>query len=607
MDTRRLLLAGLLSLAVLMAWQTIFPPPVPVDPAPVEDPAGLSPIDGTDPVNGAAATESSPTAPAETGEAGAGASANQTGAEAPEPIAEAIAPALPPITGDPGQQVLLETERWRARFDSTGARLVSMELLTRKDAAGEQVELVRHRGANAAFPFSLVDGQGMPLALDRAHFAVETDRDRVAFSYRGPEGSARKEFRVDDDGLLTYAIQVEEPSSWAVWFGPGVANPSWDDLTDRLGKSSRQASVMKAELSSRQTSKLEEAEVIDGAGAAWFSLENKYFLMAVAPKEQVRGVALVPVRTLGDEDSGPSGWELAAQNVQGEGPVDAGLVVLPLGAGMSGSSYWGAKEYTRLSALPFDFEKTVRFGFFSFLARPLLYGLRWIHASVVPNWGWSIVLMTVAINLLLFPLRHKSFVSMQRMQKLNPRMEAIRNRYRPKLRDKQGRPNLEMQRKMNEEIQGLFKEEGVNPAMGCLPLLLQMPVFFAFYRLLAEAVELQGAPWIGWIADLSLQDPIKALPLLMGATQFLQTKTMPPAANPTQRIIMTTMPIWFTLFAFAFPAGLVLYWLTNNVLTIIQQAGYNRLKKAGYFGGADDAQAPKKQKLPKQAKAKPES
>ena len=134
-----------------------------------------------------------------------------------------------------------------------------------------------------------------------------------------------------------------------------------------------------------------------------------------------------------------------------------------------------------------------------------------------------------------------------------------------------------------------------------------MPVFFAFYRLLAEAVELQGAPWIGWIADLSLQDPIKALPLLMGATQFLQTKTMPPAANPTQRIIMNTMPIWFTLFAFAFPAGLVLYWLTNNVLTIIQQAGYNQLKKAGYFGGVDDSKAPKKQKLPKQAKAKPGS
>ena len=604
MDTRRLLLAGLLSLAVLMAWQTIFPPPVPVEPAPVEDITSLTPADGTVPASGAGASDASLESVAASGETGGGPS-EPAAESSPELLASE--PPLPAITGEPGQRVTLETERWTARFDSTGARLVSMELLTRKDAAGEHVELVRQRDDGAAFPFSLVDDQGVPLALDRAHYAVEADGDRVAFSYRGPEGTARKEFRIDEDGLLTYAIQVEEPSSWAVWFGPGVANPSWDDLTDRLGKSSRQASVMKGELSSRQTSKLEEAEFTEGAGTAWFSLENKYFLMAVAPKEQVRGVTLVPVRTLGDEDSGPSGWELASQNVQGDGPVDAGLLVQPSGAGMSGSSYWGAKEYTRLSALPFDFEKTVRFGFFSFLARPLLYGLRWIHASVVPNWGWSIVLMTVAINLLLFPLRHKSFVSMQRMQKLNPRMEAIRNRYRPKLRDKQGRPNLEMQRKMNEEIQGLFKQEGVNPAMGCLPLLLQMPVFFAFYRLLAEAVELQGAPWIGWIADLSLQDPIKALPLLMGATQFLQTKTMPPAANPTQRIIMTTMPIWFTLFAFAFPAGLVLYWLTNNVLTIIQQAGYNRLKKAGYFGGADDAQAPKKQKLPKQAKAKPGS
>lgn len=599
MDTRRLLFAGLLSLAVLMAWQMIFPPPVPVEPAPVEEAVLPSTADGV----GAMSADS-----AADGRGVLDERAEESNQVLIEDAAEDAVPALPPISGPPGQQVVLETERWSARFDSTGARLVSMELLTRRDAVGEQVELVRQRDESAAFPFSLVDDLGLPLALDRAPFAVERQGgSAVAFSYRGPEGTARKEFRVSDDGLLTYAIQVEKPSSWAVWFGPGVANPSWDDLTDRIRRSSRQASVMKGELSSRQTSKLEESEFIEGAGASWFSLENKYFLMAVAPTEQVRGVALVPVRTLGDADAGPTGWELASQNVQGEGPVDAGLLVLPVGDGMSGASYWGAKEYTRLAALPYDFEKTVRFGMFSFLARPLLYGLRWIHGSVVPNWGWSIVLMTVAINLLLFPLRHKSFVSMQRMQKLNPRMEAIRNRYRPKLRDKQGRPNLEMQRKMNEEIQGLFKEEGVNPAMGCLPLLLQMPVFFAFYRLLAEAVELQGAPWIGWIVDLSLADPIKALPLLMGATQFLQTKTMPPAANPTQRIIMTTMPIWFTLFAFAFPAGLVLYWLTNNVLTIIQQAGYNRLKKAGYFGGADDAQAPEKQKLPKQAKAKPGS
>lgn len=603
MDTRRLLLAGLLSLAVLMAWQMIFPPPAPVEPAGAEQVA--RDLSAEAPSRTSAADTSSPGRDDSESTEIAAPPPNPT-VDEQEPV-ETATSTLPPIAGMPGQEAVLETDLWRARFDSTGARLVSMQLLTRKDAAGEPVDLVRRREAGSAFPFSLVDATGQPLALDEAPFQMEATPGSIRFEYRGSEGAGRKEFRIDEQGLLEFSVEVDRPSSWAVWLGPGVANPSWDDLTDRLGKGSRQASVMADELSSRQTSKLEQVERIDGAGASWFSLENKYFLMAVAPNERVRGVSLVPVRTLGDEESGPAGWELASQNIQGEGPVDAGLVVEPDGGAMSGVSYWGAKEYTRLAALPYDFEETVRFGFFSFLARPLLYGLRWIHGSVVPNWGWSIVLMTLAINLLLFPLRHKSFVSMQRMQKLNPRMEAIRNRYRPKLRDKQGRPNLEMQRKMNEEIQGLFKEEGVNPAMGCLPLLLQMPVFFAFYRLLAEAVELQGAPWIGWIADLSLQDPYKALPLLMGATQFLQTKTMPPAANPTQRIIMTTMPIWFTLFAFAFPSGLVLYWLTNNVLTIVQQAGYNRLKKAGYFGGADDDQAPKKQKLPKQAKAKPGS
>ena len=188
--------------------------------------------------------------------------------------------------------------------------------------------------------------------------------------------------------------------------------------------------------------------------------------------------------------------------------------------------------------------------------------------------------MTIIIKIILVPLTHASFKSMQKMQKLQPKMEAIRRKYRPKLKDKQGRPNLEMNRKMNEEIQALFKQEGTNPAMGCLPILLQMPVFFGFFQILRQAVELWGVPWVGWIRDLSAPDPIWALPLIMGATQFLYTKTMPAPTNPSQKIIMNTMPIWITVFAFGFPSGLVLYWLTNNVFTIIQQTGFNRLKKA---------------------------
>ena len=588
-------MAALLSLVVLMGWQALFPPPPPVEPAPQDEATALSTPRASEASAAAeTAARSATTTPASesTSALGGDAAAEITAAEPVEPI-----------VGSAGAQAELETERWHAVFDATGARLISMKLLERRTADGNPVELVRRRESSQPFPFSIVDRTGAPLAVDATPFAItERSKEQLVFRYRGPQGDVTKTFRVDERGMLGYDVAVTAPATWSLWFGPGVANPEWNDFSDRFSKSARQATLMGEEMESRQTSKVEALEVNSGAGVNWFSLEDKYFLMAIAPLQQVAEVSYVPVRALGSEDEGLQGFVRTVDDVNAEGPVGVGLVVSSLAASQSGTSYWGAKEYTELAALPYGFEETVRFGMFGVIARPLLYGLRWIHSNLTPNWGWSIVLMTLAINLVLFPLRHKSYISMQKMQKLNPRMESIRSKFRPKLKDKQGKPNLDMQRKMNEEIQGLFKEEGVNPAMGCLPLLLQMPVFFAFYRLLSQAVELQGAPWLGWVTDLSVPDPYKVLPLLMGATQFIQTKTMPPATNPTQRILMNTMPIWFTFFAFTFPAGLVLYWLTNNVLTIVQQGGYNQLKKAGYLGGVDEPSKPSGAGKPSKAK-----
>ncbi|HEX7199074.1 MAG TPA: membrane protein insertase YidC, partial [Dongiaceae bacterium] len=211
--------------------------------------------------------------------------------------------------------------------------------------------------------------------------------------------------------------------------------------------------------------------------------------------------------------------------------------------------------------------------------RPLLAGLHWTYDHVLPNYGWAIILMTVLIKVLLLPLTHHSTMSMRKMQVLNPRMQAIRDRYRPKLKDKQGRPNLEMQRKMNEEVMALYKAEGVNPVGGCLPLLVQMPILYAFYRLLSTSVELRHAPWMLWVHDLSAPDPHLILPLIMGATQFLQVKLAPQSGDPAQRRLFLLMPLFMLIFFLSAPSGLVLYWLTNNVLTIVQQAVYNRFWK----------------------------
>jgi YidC/Oxa1 family membrane protein insertase len=178
--------------------------------------------------------------------------------------------------------------------------------------------------------------------------------------------------------------------------------------------------------------------------------------------------------------------------------------------------------------------------------------------------------------------------SMKKMQELNPKMQAIREKYRTKLKDKQGRPNIEMQQKQNQEIMALYKEHGVNPAGGCLPMLLQLPILFGFYSLLSTAIELRGAPWILWIKDLSVHDPYYVLPILMGATQFLQVRLAPQAGDPMQRRLFMMMPIVFTFLFLPSPSGLVLYWLTNNVLTILQQAVYNRLQ-GRTAGGAKTA------------------
>ena len=186
--------------------------------------------------------------------------------------------------------------------------------------------------------------------------------------------------------------------------------------------------------------------------------------------------------------------------------------------------------------------------------------------------------MTIVLKIVLLPLTLTGYSSMQKMQRLNPKIQAIRERYRPKLRDKQGRMNPEAQRQMNEEVMALYKAEGVNPAGGCLPMLLQIPVFFAFYSVLSTSVELWHAPWIGWIHDLSAKDPLYVLPIVMGVTQFVQQKMTPAAADPMQRRMFQLFPVIFLIFSLQFPSGLVLYWLVNNLLTIAQQAIQNAVK-----------------------------
>ena len=220
--------------------------------------------------------------------------------------------------------------------------------------------------------------------------------------------------------------------------------------------------------------------------------------------------------------------------------------------------YVGPKDQDRLEEIAPFLDLTVDYGWLWWLAKPLFAGLQLLH-GLLGNWGWAIVAVTVLIKLVFFPLSAASYRSMARMRKLQPEMLSLRERYGD---DRQ---------KLSQEVMALYKREKVNPMGGCLPMLIQMPVFIALYWVLSESVELRQAPWILWITDLSIRDPLYVLPILNGISMYVLQTLQPAPPDPTQAKVMRIMPVAFSFFFVLFPAGLVLYWTVNSILSIAQQ------------------------------------
>ncbi len=227
--------------------------------------------------------------------------------------------------------------------------------------------------------------------------------------------------------------------------------------------------------------------------------------------------------------------------------------------------YAGPKNYNNLTSLDKRLSSVIEYGWFTFIAKPMFSMLQFIY-SYVGNWGWTIVFTTILVKLILLPLSHKGMVSMNRLKELAPKVKELQEKYKD---DKQ---------KASMHMMELYKKEGANPMGGCLPVLLQIPIFFAIYRVLLNAIELKGAPWIFWIEDLSLMDPYYVIPILMGATMFLQQKITPNTmTDPVQQKMFQFLPVVFTFFFLWFPAGLTLYWFINNLVTVTQQYYVNRI------------------------------
>ncbi len=300
----------------------------------------------------------------------------------------------------------------------------------------------------------------------------------------------------------------------------------------------------------------------------WVGYENNYFIQAIIPLSE-SGYQIVP-RVIHPETE-------LIQAVYLTDPIDVGpneTMSLKL------RLYAGPKQIERLAQAGHNLQDAVDYGWFSFLARPLLVVLKWFY-SFTHNYGVAIILLTVIIKLIFWPLTHKSYVSMQRMKKIQPKIAQIREKYK------------DDREKLNQELMMVYKTYKVNPMGGCLPMVLQIPVFFALYRMLNAAVDLRHQPFMLWINDLTAPDRlnvgfsidlpmvghldgIPVLTILMGISMFIQQKMTPSTGDPRQEKIMLIMPVMFTFFFINFPSGLVLYWFINNILSIAQQYWINR-------------------------------
>lgn len=283
-------------------------------------------------------------------------------------------------------------------------------------------------------------------------------------------------------------------------------------------------------------------------GVKWSGFGDKYFLSAVAAKDT--DFASVALKEQGGILS--QSFTLLQANIAPGSAVTTSV-----------NLFFGPKDIDILKAQSVHLEEAIDLGWFSAIAKPLLHSLKLFY-RYLHNYGLAIIVITVILKILFFPLTHKSYKSMKQMQKLQPKMQELKEKFKD---DRDG---------LNRAVMELYKTHKVNPLGGCLPMLVQIPVFFGLYKALMFSIELRHAPFYFWLQDLSAKDPYYVTPIIMGVTMFIQQKMTPTNVDPVQAKVMLALPVVFTFMFLSFPSGLVLYWLVNNILTIAQQAYINK-------------------------------
>jgi YidC/Oxa1 family membrane protein insertase len=549
-DEQRAGLALVLMVVVLMLWSHFYKPPVPQKPPETNPPAAnVAPQKGIS--SAPANTESARTTETETA---------KPAALAKEAAAE--------------QTITVESSLYRVELSNRGGVVRSWKLdkYRNNENPPQPLELVNAAAAQQlkAWPLSVrLNDAKLDAAANDGLYVVKSSSNElrapaeVDFEWSDGHLDVVKEFKFETGYEVELNVSASLEGSplpvsvaWRGGFGDQSV-PNEAALTQVFYSEGGKIQLLTYKKLGEKDNPSQPAQVtgyIDAAG-----IEDQFFTAAFLPSQP--GINL---------------WDWTQQqNVTDNGKTSQ-LPVSEMAAGPPAAGPWdvrlyvGPKELSELGKLQPNLTQLVQFGYMSFIAKPLLWILKWTY-KYVPNYGWDIILLTIAINMALFPLKAKSWRSMKQMQNVMPKQKAIQEKYKKySMRDPR-------RRQMQEEIGALYKEHGVNPFGSCLPQFIQFPIWWALYRMLEFSIELRHAPWIGWIHDLSARDPYYILPILMTVAMYYMTKMTPQTTvDPAQQRMMKLMPLLFGFFLFLYSSGLVLYIFTSSLVGIAQQWYLNR-------------------------------
>ncbi len=541
---KRLLLAFVLSALIFAGWSVIFPPPAPPTARPQSEVVVEERVsEAGDP-------------PAERVDS--------------SPAAEdaAVDENLSPIVGEAETTIKLANDMMEVELSNRGAMVTSMRLLHYDDDEGATLDLIQSvPNDQRALPLQLVTDDGPDTRL----YQVERLQNGVVMSWSDGAGSAVYKTINLNPG---YGLEVSVRSSGSlsnapISAGTGLRNLGEQEQNSRLALWGDGIVLADGEIEKYKKAKVKAPVSLRPGVLAYAGLEDAYFISLLRPRSRVDEVRFdrLEFTDLSDPSEEPKLYQVLR------------VLLVPSSGVFEGELLGAPKDYDLLQGIGGGVEKTLDFGIFGVISVFFLKALWWIY-GLVGNYGVAIILLTVGIRIVLFPLMHTSTVSMRKMAKVQPKVKEIQAKYKKKKNDPQARA------KMSQETMALYKEESVNPMAGCLPVLVQLPILWALYQLFLHAIELRHAPFILWITDLSAKDPLYVTPVLMTATMWLQQKLAPQAGDPQQQRIMRMLPLVFGIMFLQFPSGLVLYWLTNNVISILQQEiTLFIIGERKYFGG----------------------